>query len=99
MLAVSGLGGIGVMVALGFYMPFDIVLTYTIWLYPPHRLRQNGRQTIQRRDRDPHRRRLDCRRSAGRSGHRHQQVIEAARAANATAMILQEADTLTSFFC
>jgi putative OPT family oligopeptide transporter len=30
MLAVSGLGGIGVMVALGFYMPFDIVLTYTV---------------------------------------------------------------------
>ncbi|MGI9519378.1 MAG: OPT/YSL family transporter, partial [Pirellulaceae bacterium] len=30
LLAVSGLGGIGVMVALGFYMPFDIVLTYTI---------------------------------------------------------------------
>lgn len=30
MLAVSGLGGIGVLVALGFYMPFDIVLTYTI---------------------------------------------------------------------
>ncbi len=30
LLAVSGLGGIGVMVALGFYMPFSIVLTYTI---------------------------------------------------------------------
>lgn len=30
LLAISGLGGIGVMVALGFYMPFDIVLTYTI---------------------------------------------------------------------
>ena len=30
LLAVSGLGGIGVLVALGFYMPFDIVLTYTI---------------------------------------------------------------------
>lgn len=30
LLAVSGLGGIGVMVALGFYMPFDIVLTYSI---------------------------------------------------------------------
>jgi putative OPT family oligopeptide transporter len=30
LLAVSGLGGIGVMVALGFYMPFNIVLTYTI---------------------------------------------------------------------
>ncbi len=29
-LAASGLGGIGVMVALGFYMPFSIVLTYTI---------------------------------------------------------------------
>ncbi len=29
LLAVSGLGGIGVMVALGFYMPFAIVLTYT----------------------------------------------------------------------
>lgn len=29
MLAVSGLGGIGVLVALGFYMPFNIVLTYT----------------------------------------------------------------------
>jgi putative OPT family oligopeptide transporter len=30
MLAFSGLGGIGVMVGLGFYMPFNIVLTYTI---------------------------------------------------------------------
>lgn len=30
LLAISGLGGIGVMVALGFYMPFDIVLTYSI---------------------------------------------------------------------
>ena len=30
LLAASGLGGIGVMVALGFYMPFNIVLTYTI---------------------------------------------------------------------
>ncbi len=28
--ALSGLGGIGVLVGLGFYMPFDIVLTYTI---------------------------------------------------------------------
>ena len=30
LLAASGLGGIGVMVALGFYMPFNIVMTYTI---------------------------------------------------------------------
>lgn len=30
MLAFSGLGGIGVMIGLGFYMPFDIVLTYTV---------------------------------------------------------------------
>jgi putative OPT family oligopeptide transporter len=30
MLAVSGLGGIGVLIALGFYMPFNIALTYTI---------------------------------------------------------------------
>jgi putative OPT family oligopeptide transporter len=30
MLAFSGFGGIGVMIGLGFYMPFDIVLTYTI---------------------------------------------------------------------
>jgi putative OPT family oligopeptide transporter len=30
MLAMSGLGGIGVLVGLGFYMPFSIVLTYTI---------------------------------------------------------------------
>ena len=30
LLAVSGLGGIGVLVGLGFYMPFNIVLTYTI---------------------------------------------------------------------
>ncbi len=30
MLAISGLGGIGVLVALGFYMPFNIVLTYSI---------------------------------------------------------------------
>jgi putative OPT family oligopeptide transporter len=29
-LAFSGLGGIGVLIGLGFYMPFDIVLTYTI---------------------------------------------------------------------
>lgn len=30
LLAISGLGGIGVLVGLGFYMPFNIVLTYTI---------------------------------------------------------------------
>lgn len=30
LLAMSGLGGVGVLVGLGFYMPFDIVLTYTI---------------------------------------------------------------------
>jgi uncharacterized oligopeptide transporter (OPT) family protein len=30
MLALSGLGGIGVLVGLGFYMPFYIVLTYTL---------------------------------------------------------------------
>ena len=30
MLAFSGLGGIGVQIGLGFYMPFAIVLTYTI---------------------------------------------------------------------
>jgi putative OPT family oligopeptide transporter len=30
LLAISGLGGIGVLIALGFYMPFYIVLTYTI---------------------------------------------------------------------
>ncbi len=30
LLALSGLGGIGVQVGLGFYMPFDVVLTYTI---------------------------------------------------------------------
>ena len=30
MLAMSGLGGIGVLIGLGFYMPFNIVLTYTI---------------------------------------------------------------------
>ncbi len=30
MLAASGLGGIGVLIALGFYMPFNIVLTYSI---------------------------------------------------------------------
>ena len=29
-LSFSGLGGIGVMIGLGFYMPFNIVLTYTI---------------------------------------------------------------------
>lgn len=29
-LAFSGLGGIGVLIGLGFYMPFDIVLTYTL---------------------------------------------------------------------
>jgi len=29
-LSFSGLGGIGVLIALGFYMPFGIVLTYTI---------------------------------------------------------------------
>ena len=34
MLAFSGLGGIGVLVGLGFYMPFDIVLTYTIGNIP-----------------------------------------------------------------
>jgi uncharacterized oligopeptide transporter (OPT) family protein len=30
MLALSGLGGIGVLIGLGFYMPFNIVLTYTL---------------------------------------------------------------------
>ena len=30
LLALSGLGGIGVLIALGFYMPFNIALTYTI---------------------------------------------------------------------
>ena len=30
LLAFSGLGGIGVLVGLGFYMPFNIVLTYTL---------------------------------------------------------------------
>ena len=30
MLALSGLGGIGVLISLGFYMPFNIALTYTI---------------------------------------------------------------------
>ncbi len=30
LLAMSGLGGIGVLVGLGFYMPFNIVLTYTL---------------------------------------------------------------------
>ena len=30
LLAFSGLGGIGVMIGLGFYMPFDIVLTYAL---------------------------------------------------------------------
>ena len=29
-MAFSGLGGIGVLVGLGFYMPFNIVLTYTV---------------------------------------------------------------------
>lgn len=30
LLALSGLGGVGVQIGLGFYMPFNIVLTYTI---------------------------------------------------------------------
>lgn len=30
MLALSGLGGIGVLIGLGFYMPFAVVLTYTV---------------------------------------------------------------------
>jgi putative OPT family oligopeptide transporter len=30
LLALSGLGGIGVLIALGFYMPFQIALTYTL---------------------------------------------------------------------
>ncbi|MCA9712657.1 MAG: OPT/YSL family transporter, partial [Myxococcales bacterium] len=30
LMAGSGLGGIGVLIGLGFYMPFDIVLTYTV---------------------------------------------------------------------
>jgi putative OPT family oligopeptide transporter len=30
LLAISGLGGVGVLIGLGFYMPFHIVLTYTI---------------------------------------------------------------------
>ena len=30
MLSASGIGGLGILVGLGFYLPFDIVLTYTI---------------------------------------------------------------------
>ncbi len=30
LLALSGLGGVGVLIGLGFYMPFSIVLTYTV---------------------------------------------------------------------
>jgi putative OPT family oligopeptide transporter len=30
LLSASGVGGIGIMVGLGFYLPFDIILTYTI---------------------------------------------------------------------
>ena len=30
LLSTSGIGGLGVLVGLGFYLPFDIVLTYTI---------------------------------------------------------------------
>ena len=29
-LSASGIGGLGVMVGLGFYLPFSIILTYTI---------------------------------------------------------------------
>ena len=30
MLSASGIGGLGILVGLGFYLPFNIVLTYTI---------------------------------------------------------------------
>ena len=30
LMALSGLGGIGVLIGLGFYMPFHIVMTYTV---------------------------------------------------------------------
>jgi uncharacterized oligopeptide transporter (OPT) family protein len=30
LLSASGIGGLGVLVGLGFYLPFNIVLTYTI---------------------------------------------------------------------
>ena len=30
LLSASGIGGVGVMVGLGFYLPFNIILTYTI---------------------------------------------------------------------
>ena len=30
LLALSGLGGVGVLIALGFYMPFQIAMTYTL---------------------------------------------------------------------
>ena len=30
LLALSGLGGVGVLIALGFYMPFQIAMTYTV---------------------------------------------------------------------
>ena len=30
MLSASGIGGLGILVGLGFYLPFDVVLTYSI---------------------------------------------------------------------
>jgi uncharacterized oligopeptide transporter (OPT) family protein len=30
LLSASGIGGLGILVGLGFYLPFDIVLTYSI---------------------------------------------------------------------
>ncbi len=47
-LAFSGLGGIGVQIGLGFYMPFDIVLTYTIGcLARMHFQKQRGMKFIE----------------------------------------------------
>jgi putative OPT family oligopeptide transporter len=99
MLAVSGLGGIGVMVALGFYMPFNIVLTYTLGCI----LRIVCDKTAGKRFSEeigiPIAAGLIVGEALMGVGITINKLIAGSQTADATAMILQEVDTLTSFFC
>ena len=99
MLAVSGLGGIGVMVALGFYMPFNIVLTYTIGCILRIVCDKTAGKRFSEETGIPIAAGLIVGEALVGVGIAISKVIEASRAANATAMILEKADPLTSFFC
>jgi uncharacterized oligopeptide transporter (OPT) family protein len=98
MLAVSGLGGIGVMVALGFYMPFNIVLTYTIGCILRIVCDKTAGKRFSEETGIPIAAGLIVGEALVGVGIAISKVIEASRAANATAMILEKADPLTSFF-